>query len=751
MKNDKLVFSRSLLAAAVALTFPTGAALADDVQDLINPNTREVAARLLYLNTVNPQYRQYTGLNDKGVNGSLDLNFVNRSVDGTWFKLQASDLGLTSQALSASVEKQGDWKLGLDHSEFTKFAPYTLNSKVAGVGTNTLTLNQDFRSSTGLGGESDLKLKRTATSLSGNKQLLESLQVNFSFKTEDKRGEIMGSTIGSTWNRPTGAAVNYSTMFFTPQPQNYTHNQFEFSLDYFTKGFQVSGGYYGSFFNNANSALNITPGYGSLPAVGFGTVYPAGAYSLAWVSLAPDNRMQQLFLSGAYEFTDKTRGTFKLTKARAEQDDGFIPPFGNITVPATYNQLNPPGVPYANGITNSSLGGLVDTTSVFGQLTSRLSKQMDLTGSWRYEKRDDKTPQRLYFDSNASTEFPNGAVNEHESHTANRGKLELSYRLPEGYRLTGGYDYDQKKTPDAYRESVTDQTFRADLRKTMSETLNGSVMLAHSNRNGGDWNLANGTPAAGATTFSTTTGVAAPLQFADRKRDKIKFMLEWTPTAPLSTQFFYEYAKDKYPFAPPSGNAQMGMTQGKADLFGFDLAYKITDNWKANAFYSINQNKTHQNEVYTPRINAADQNCTGVTVTTACSPWTADLNLKGEVFGAGLKGNLARWDVGADYMLSKDTTAYNIAFNPAFPTAAGSSVPAGAGVLPDTKYVLNRLRVNGTYAVSKETKVRLDYIYDQRKVDDYTWQSWTYSDGTRVNVNPNQKTHLVGVTVMQSF
>lgn len=749
MNNDNYAVGRSLIAAAVALAFPAGSALADEAQDMINPNKSELSLRIQEMNKVNPLYRMYTGMDRSGVTGSLEVDVVRRSPEGEWLKLQGQNLGISGiQELGASYEKQGDWRLGLNYNEITKYAPYTINTKVAGVGTDKLTLNRDWRSSGGLGGESDLKLERTATSLWGSKLFADAFKFSFSFKTEDKSGAIMSSSYGSTWNNPNGSGRNYGTQYFAPQPGNYRHNQFEATLDYFTKTMQLTGGYYGSFFNNASTALNIIPGNNSLPTL---TGAAAGPSAIPWISLPPDNQAQEIFLTGAFNFSDKTRLSFKWSKERNTQDDNFIPAYG-ATTGATYASTNPPGVPYSPFVTNSNLGGLVDTTSYFGMLTSKLSKELELVASWRYEDRDDKTPQRLYLDNTANAiEYPNGVLNPHESHKINRGKLELSYRLPQSYRLIGGFDYDQKKTPDAFRDEVTDKTVRVELRKSLSETINGSLKLAHSDRTGGTWHLPDGTPAAGATTFSTTTGVAAPLHFVDRKRDKIKAMVDWNPTDQLSLQFFYEQSKDSYPFSPPSGNARMGMTDGKTELYGLDASYRINDNWKAQGFYSHNDNKTHQNEVYTTRRNGVDQNCTGTTNTTSCTPWTADLNLKGVIFGAGVKGNAAGWDLGADYLFSKDTTTYNIGFNPNFPSAVGSAVPAGAGVLPETLYQLNRLRVNGTYAYSKQTKLRIDYVYDQRKMNDYTWSNWTFSDGTQVNVDPKQTTHLIGLTVMQSF
>lgn len=747
MKNQRIVPVRSAIAVALALAFPTGYALADEVQELTSPNVSDVSLSIRNQNEVNPLYRLYSGSKDSGTMGSVDVNLIRRDDNGVWGKLQARGLGLRNQELGASYEKQGDWRIGLDYNEISRYAPYTINTKVGGVGSDKLTLNPDFRSSLGLGQESSLKLERTATTLSGSKFLSDAFKLNFSFKTEDKKGAIMSSAYGATWNTPTGSPYptkNYSAMFFAPQPENYRHNQFEASLDYFTKKLQLSSGVYLSVFDNSSTALNITPGQNSLTTT-------TGPITSPWISLQPSNSALQFDLSGAYNYSDKTRLSFKVSKERATQDAAFIPNYG-LTTGVTYTTLNPPGVPYAPGINNTSLGGLVETTAYFGMLTSKLSKDLDLLASWRYEDRNDKTPQRYYLDGTANPiEYPNGVLNPRESHTINRGKFELSYRLPAGYRLTGGLDYDKKETPEAYRDSVSDQTVRVEVRKSLSETFNGRVMIAHSDRTGGAWHLPDGTPATGATTFSTTTGVAAPLQFADRVRDKAKLMVDWNPVDPLSLQMFYEVGKDKYPFTPPSGNAQMGQTEGQTVLYGFDAAYRISDNWKLNGYYTYNQNKTHQNAVYTPRRNGLDQNCTGTTVTTSCTPWQADLDMRGTVLGVGTQGRLAGWNLDAKYLYSKDITRYGITFDPASPTAAGSSVPAGAGGLPDTVYSLNRLSLSANYAYSKATRLRLDYLHDIRKVDDYTWANWTFTDGTRVNVNPNQVTQVVGVTIIHSF
>ncbi|MEI8155732.1 MAG: MtrB/PioB family decaheme-associated outer membrane protein [Burkholderiales bacterium] len=747
MKNQRNVPVRSAIVIALALAFPAGYAFADEVQALTSPNQSDVSLNIRNIDQVNPYFRLYNGQDKTGVTGSVDINLIKRDANGMWFTVQGKDLGQRNQEFGASAEQQGDWRLALDYNEITRFAPYTINTKVAGVGTASLALNTDFRSYQGIGPDSSLKLERIGTSVSGSKYFSDAFKFNFSMKSEDKKGAIMSAAYGATWNTPVGAPYagkNYASVFFAPQPENYRHNQFEASFDYVTRKLQLSGGVYLSVLDNSAIAMNTTPGQNSLTTT-------TGPITSPWISLPPSNRATQWDFSGAYNYSDQTRMSFKLAKETGTQDTPFIAAYGDaVTGSATYTKLNPPGVPYAAGNVATSLGGLVETTSAFGQLTSKLGKDLNFLASWRYEDRSDKTPQLYYLDKTASTEYPTGYQNPQESHTLNRGKAELTYRLPDGYSMTGGYDYERKVTPRAYRAEVTDQTVRVELRKALSDTLNGKFMIAHSDRTGGTWELLDGTPTPGMVTFSTTTGVAAPLQFADRKRDKAKLMMDWSPVDPLSLQFFYEYGKDAYPFTPPSGNAQMGMTDGRTDLIGIDAAFQINDKWKMNGYYSRNQNTTHQNEVYTPRMTA-DQNCTGTLATNSCTPWMADLDMSGQVFGMGLSGSVASWTMSAKYLYSQDTTKYGITFNPAGPSAAGSSVPAGAGVLPDTVYSINRLNLSGGYAVSKQTKVRLDYVYDVRKMDDYTWSQWTFTDGTRVMVSPTQTTQLLGVTLTHSY
>lgn len=790
MKNHQFALRRSVIAVAVALTFPAGVVLADDVQDLISPNASDVSIHVQDYNKVNPQYRYYSGINQNGADYSVDANIVNRDDKGDWLKVQARDLGIPGiQEFGASYEKQGDWRVGLDYNEITKYSPYDVATGVGGIGSATLLLPTNISSS---GGPTSLSLERTATTLSANKFFSDHFKFNFSITEENKSGEInamngSGSRVFTSTGAPATlggvgpvANLSYTTQLFAPQPEDYKHTQISASLDYFTKTLQLSAGYYGSFFSDNNTALNIQNG-GTLPQTGSLTTAningvattakapgnPGNGPFLAaypWSTLPASNHFQQLYVDGAYAFSPSTHANFKLTTGKTVQDAAFMPNIGvNGVGPAASTGLlyNPAGVIFPAGINNTNLGGSIDTNTAAFNLTSHLANNLDLMGSWRYEDRNDKTPIEAY-GGGTTTNFQN-------SETLNNGKVEIGYRFGEGYQLVGNVKYDGTATPfdpaqaplTAWRDKVNEDTYSIALRKSMSDTFNGSATLSHANRTGSPWQL--GTTATGVA-LSQQAMVVAPLQWGDRTRDAAKLLMDWSVTKALSLQAFYEYAQDKYSSQPwqaynsptplPTNATlpmqQMGLTSGTSNMVGLDLSYAINKNWKATAFASYNLYKTEQNQLNagtsvtcSPSALAAPLNAG-----TACVPFGADFNYSGGVVGASLSGKLAGWDVRAKYLYEKDVTEYNINF---VDPGITSPVDAGAGKLTDSVFTINRLQLSAVYPYSKTTKLRFDYMFDIQTVADYGYAGWGPSDGTQLIQPPRQITQAFGVTLTQAF
>jgi len=735
--NSTRRFKRTVLAACILMLFPVASVWADDeVEELISPATSNVTVKVQNLNQVNSLYREYTGLNQDGINGSADVNFVRRSEDGLWLKLQGRDLGLRTQELNAEVEQQGDWAIKFGYNQIPHYSTVTVNTAVQGIGGNQLQLPANLWGMGASFSDHHWKTERTATSIAFSMHLSETLLASFSFKNEDKKGTRFMTSGG---NRPPGLAPSFfATQYLTPEPIDSTHQQIEASLSYATNRYQLTASYYGSFFkNHAGNALFLSPASTTPQAYNSTNMSP--------LSLAPDNQANEFSISGGYNWSKDTRATFSIGKTFALQNDDFIS--SSVLIPTTA------GTP-ATLTSRTDLGGKVETTNIAAALSSRITKQFSLAASWTFEKRDDQTPRDVYLidylHGNGVTEYTNNP----ESMSTHRGKVDGVYQFGNGYRFIAGVDYDAKRyegmEEEGYRERINETTYRVALRKTMSETVNGVVTLSHSERSGSDW---------GSTPTIYGDHWVAPTQFSDRQRDKIRFMIDWSPSEVANLQVSYERTQDDY----ESRANEMGLEKGSSDLISLDGTYQMSDNWKTSAWISAGRSSIRQNERQNPRlvpgaaasVDNSDniQTCSGATAATTCTLWSADLRLKTKALGASVVGKLnSRVNVGGQYQFSRDVNQYDIAIgNVVAGSAANSPVLPGAGNLPDTLYQLNSLHLFGTYALDKATSIRLDYLLDDRKLDDYTWSEYRYSDGTTVSIKPHQITHLIGISLTQGF
>lgn len=778
MKTQKY-FKPTTLALALASLFPvTHLAYAQEVAELISPEKSEIAIQVKDYNAVNSSYRQYDGVNQTGANSSINIDLIKRNEEGKWIKVQSNNLGLSTQEFGASYDKQGDWSLGIDYNQIPRYAPYAVSTSVKGVGTDQITQPNRAAPFTSAGKFSTspslydvtLKTEREITTLTANKFLSDELKFSFTFKNEDKTGSRMNGIRGNAATAVNTTSNLYAGFLFTPEPVNHNHTQLEAVLDYATNKYQISAGVYSSFFKNKNPELGIIGGTNTAvysgtsngcvagqdcltKAVnGKGVSYVPGISALA---LAPDNSFHQFYANGAYNFTKDTRGTLKVAYSEGRQTDSFIAGQSSID---SLNSIQP-GI----GNLGSNLYGKVETTDLFASITSRITKDFRLLASWRYEDRQDKTPIRATAFTTAlvpgsgtattGTYTPTYFYNNPESHTANWSKLEADYNMGAGYGLTVGLDQSQKKSQEWERKEVTENTSRVALRKSMTEDINGSLLLASSDRKGSEWGIA------------ATPLTIYPAYLADRKRDKVRGMIDWVATENLNLQFSYESYRDDYK------QSTYGLDKGEGHIYAVDGVYAINDNWKLNAWYSLQIGETRQEAQGAACANKADgtvdETCVAKTPRqTAVSTWqyvqwNSLLKSNSDQLGLGITGKIKKFDVGAQYLYTKDTNRQDSALGSnqtclAQNTTTGACTSTGnilgsMGILPDTHYTQNTLRLYASYPLEKNTRLRFDYIYDIRKMDDYTWNNWVYADGTKVFVKPEQATQIVGITLIHNF
>ena len=687
MKTQARTHGVALTALAAALLGAYGAAQG---QDVAPQSTVEVGAGAV--SDEGLRFGRYNGLDNSQVYGLIDADIRRRdAATGTWLKLRGRNLGLDNRELRFEHERQGNWGYFIDFSQTPRLSPYIVNTTLGGIDTSQqqegATAARDLR----------LETRRDVLGLGVSKRLGSGFDAALRVRYEEKNG-----------TRHWGQAFSR----FLVDPIDYQTNQIDGSIGFTGEKLQLALGYYGATFHNANQSVTLRNSAGAIQSV-------------TPVALPPDNQSHQLSLAGGYSLTQATRATFKLAYGRIRQEDAFF------TTPLA-------------SVPRSDLGGQIDTTLMQAGISSRPLPKLSLRADLRYEDRQDKTPVFVYTTPSATT--THNGQNEPRSFRNAIGKAEASYLLPMEVRLTGGVEREERKRNTnpvrsvSFRNETHENSYKLDLRRSMSETLNGSVALVHSERTGSDWlnNLRNG--------GTGGSNLIHPLHLADRDRDKVRLTLDWVPTEPLSIMLVAEGAQDDY-----SGRT-LGPREGRAEFLSLDATYAISENWQALAWTSRNDTRAEQSTCLgaaaTPPAVPVPTNI-GITCPTTAGNgvWEARLRNVGDAIGLGLKGKPSGpLEVGAEISHSRDRGEFRqVAITPGIITPA----------IPDAVYTITTLKLNARYAVTKSSGVRLQYIFDRFSTDDWYWTGWVYADtgtpATTVRQDLVQKVHFVGASYYYQF
>jgi MtrB/PioB family decaheme-associated outer membrane protein len=684
-------------------------------------------------------FGQYNGLRKDDAFLMLDFSYVKRDeATGTWTILEGRNLGLETRELRGQYGPQGNWKVYGEYSEIVRRYPRTINSSIQGAGTTNPIVT--LLPVAGTGSDIDLKTERKRTTVGAEKWFGRHLMIEASFINEDKDGARLW---GRGFTCPSGAAptpvcsalatgANQWALLMLPEPISSTSRQFEAKVNYLGDKLGLTGGYYGSFYDNDFGSLvptvngNLNSGLGvPMGAGGAGVPLTAGLRGILQLPMAlpPDNQAHQFYVDGNYAFTKSTRATFKYAYTRATQNDSFQ---GMGLADA------PPG--------RNDLGGRLDTTLAQAGVTSRPIPKLSLLANIRYEDQNDKTPIDLY-----NIEGTNTWTNGHISHTKTAAKAEASYALPWDLRGTLGFDYekvdrdqfvqtDQVAGLSGLRQNTYDKGTRVELRKTMSDVFTGSVSWVSSYRNGSTWLK----PLSGASTgvipadpdcASTSTNACIwsrtatfPFIFEDRKRNKVKGLADWSPMEKLSLQFAVDYGRDNY-----TAPTEKGLSSNKLALYSIDASYAISDKVKVSGYYSYSEQ--------TLMINHS----TG---------YLGNLKDKNTTFGVGVKVDAnPRLKLGGDILYINDRNVYGTGLDAGASAAAQAQLASGQLFIPDATFRDLRLKLYGSYALQKNADIRLEIVHDRTKLDEWTWGfngvPFLYSDNTSVSLNPTQNVTFV--------
>jgi MtrB/PioB family decaheme-associated outer membrane protein len=705
---------KTALCAALASAYGFAVAQEDpEIAALTKPESA-LSAGVGYWTKDRPRLGTYDGMREKGAYWLLDA-FINTRDDatGTWFTLDARDLGLDTRELRAEWARQGNIGVFVEYNRLVRDEPYTVFTGVTGIGTTTQRVPTPTAP---VLGEVHLGTVREGFGAGFSKILGGGYDFRVTARSEDKTGDRL-------WGR--GGQPE-----FAAEPINSTTRQLEAILAYTSKRFQVQGGYYGSWYTNRNALVD--------------TARQSGAGVLSeqfFLSLPLDNQAHQGFVNGGYNFSDTTRGTFKLAYTRATQDEPI--PVGT-------------GVAVFSGAP-THLDGRLDTTLAQVGLTSRTSDSFSWLASLRYHDSNEKTPQVRVIQTAATCSVPPANVNCVDNTPLRTetlsGKVEGTYRMSYGVSVLGGLEYvtQDRRIPvgnlsaagvDAqrwvpWRAELDELTGRVELRRSLAETLNGRIAYAHSRRDGSDF-----TP-----TREPQSDMINPIHLADRDRDKVKLMLDWSPTEPLTLTFNVEYAKDDY---GATSSRPYGLVDGTASVYSLDAAYTINERWQVSAWYTRDQTEATQRGQRAPAGGAAD------------AVKEAHLEDIGDTFGAGIRATLTpKVKAGLDLLYSKNVNKYPETVTP---VGAGTLYPSSGtvlaiGPLPDITNTITRVNLHATYALQKNSELRFDYMHERWKTDDWSWMfangtPFTYgetTDGTQVVQASRQNSDFIGARYIYRF
>lgn len=740
-KTDFRLVLNLVASVCVALSAPAFAQESEEMAKLTKPESSITGGGTYVSGDKRDRARfgQYNGMRDGNGYGNFDFDYTKRDeATGLWTILQGRDLLLDTRELNFSQQLQGDWKVSGEYNSIVRNYPNTINTALQGIGTNNLTVT---RTAPGTGNDVDLKTKREGIGFSGEKWLSSQWQFETSFKTENKTGSrIFGraqpcnATAATTANGyacvaatavtvPASAATSGATggaILLLPEPINYTMNNFDAKLNYHDEKMAISAAYYGSWFTNSNGSMNQTfngllfnPNGSNLnPALtAAGGNNLAGPFALGGpLSLQPNNQSHQFSLAGNYTFSPTTRSTFKLSATRGTQNQ-------------SYSSMG-----LANGTEpRSSLGAVIDTLVGQVGITSRLTDKMTVLGNLRVENKSDKTPIDVYTTTS-------GRTNGRSSHSKIAGKMEATYQFPMGYRATGGIDVDMRDfgmligtldtsgQASAIRQKTIEWGYRGEVRKSMSETVNGSIGLGRSQRNGTNWMNATTKMTQGDSTFPGAYNLF-PLFFADLTRDKVKGSIDWAAMDNLSLQFFADASREHY-LMPSVRGARDGATR----QLGVDASLALNSDWNMTGW-----------------LTRGDQI---LDINGAAGAYSEGMRTLSHAMGLGLKGKPApKWEVGADFRMSYETNRYAQGY-----TTTTTATPAD---LPAVAYRQLSLNLSAKYALDKKSDVRLNFIHQRYESNEWYWSNagvpFFYSDGTTVSQQAGQNVNMMTVNYTYNF
>jgi MtrB/PioB family decaheme-associated outer membrane protein len=711
------------------------------------------------------KFGEYTGLNKEGLYFLGDLNirggdaYGDGNGTGRW-AVTGSDLGLTSATIGAAIADQGRWNFGISYDTLTHYTSDSYQTPYDGsMGGNAFTLPSGFgtvptaapgtRSLTpaqlGAFHNMDTSNTRENTSLAVGFKTGRQWDVKVDFNHLDQSGaKLMG--FGAYGSAAVGGAGTGEKVAILPMPTNSSTDTFNVALNWLGEAGHATLSYSGSIFQQNNN-----------DGVTFQTF--TGTSNIQTMGTPPSNDLQQFSLTGGYAFSGTTKLAGGLSYGRNNQNATYAYDTFAMVTPSPTN----------------SLGGYVANTHADLKLTDQTTRNLVLSGTIRYDNRDNRTTSNIYnfnaISGGNTANYPNTPL----SIKKTLGELAGDYRLDpkqkirlalsrEGVQRTcndfavgGGTPAYAPGTNCVIAPNTKEDRLTATYRVRPSNDVNLHAIYGYGNRKtsfdqdarasmiGFDGNvIVNGSNAA--TSIPGVSGLNAgefrgfnPFFEEDRKQNMLKVGANWEATDQVSVGVSGRYTGDKY-------DSTYGVQKGTAWSLNLDTTYNYRENGSLTAYVTQQErtrDMTNAQRALTSNPGAASATAVAIP---AGSTWTNNLKDTDTTVGLSFKqgGLMAdKLELIGDLTYSLAKTAYSTALNYSTTTTGGltcsdpsiyTCVP-----LPDITSRMIQFKLSGTYTLDKSSKFALGYLYRNLRAEDFYYNGLQYG-ATPTSVLPTNQT-----------
>jgi len=561
----------------------------------------------------------YRGLEEEGFYAAVDGDVHYRDLSGRYFDLYARDLGYDSRRLDMRGGKQGVFELRFGWQEIPKFRGFDTQTPFLGVGSEYLTLPENWVRANTTSGMTELanslafdplKTQRKTFDLGLTAQFFG----NWSYRVDFQRQEKTGT-------RSQGAGLFFSNASILPAPVDFTTNQFDMGLTWAGKRGQVNLGFIGSYFDNGNTSLTWDNPFRSNSEL--------DTFRLA---LEPDNEYYQFNLSGAFAISPRVRLSGQAAMGEMSQNDAFIP----YSINPDYSDLVLP---------RTSLNGKVDTSTfnLVGKLSARLNSRLSFTARAKLDERDNKTPVETYTPVITDLIVTSDRINRPYSYERQQYSADLRFRASRILRLSGGARQDNIDRTLQAVETTEETTWWGEARMTAGYSSQLRFKLESSDRDNSDYNLQDdGGP------------IDHPLMrkfyMADRERKRALIELDFAPLEAFGINLSYAHANSDYK------NSALGLQESDEQSYSINLNYSVGR--KLNFYVFLSRDDIDSDIRNAERVGAQPWNArTSDTIKTAGLGVSAHINDKSSI-GLDLVSSDAKGNI------SVQTAAEEDPFNP---------------------------------------------------------------------------------------